>query len=104
LEGLGHTSGVYCLSARVFGERVGGGGERKMSERQLEAWQQYFKACKEIARQLGNETQQTVVQVAVYGYAPLATGLLPINSRVRGVRLGLQAAHDFFFPQKVASI
>ena len=104
LESLAHESGLYCPSAMVIGERVGSGGERKMSERQLEAWQQYFKACKEIARQLGNETQQTVVQVAVYGYSPLATGLLPVNSRVRGVRLGLQAAHDFLFTPRELTV
>ena len=97
LEELAHTSGLYCPSAMVIGERVGGSGERKMSERQLEAWQQYFKACKEIARTLGNETQQTVVQVAVYGYSPMETRLLAVNRRMSAVRNGLQAAHDFLF-------
>ena len=97
LEQLAHTSGIYAPTGMALGERVGGGGERKMSERQLEAWQRYFKACKEIARILGSETQQTVVQVAVYGYAPTETKLLPVNKRVTALKDGLQAAHDFLF-------
>lgn len=97
LESLAYTSGIYAPTGMPIGERVGGGGERKMSERQLEAWHDYFRACKEIERFYGNETMQTVIEVAVYGYSPMATQLLPVNSRMRGVRLGLDVLHDFFF-------
>ena len=100
LESLAHTSGIYAPTGMVLGERVGGSGERKMSERQLEAWQEYFRACKEITRMLGSEVQQTVVQVAVYGYSPMETRLIPVNKRVEALREGLQAAHDFLFTSR----
>lgn len=97
LETLAHISGIYAPTGMALGERIGGSGGRGMSERQMEAWQRYFKACKEIHRTLGPETQQTVVQVAVYGYAPRETQLLPVNRRMDAVRDGLQIAHDFLF-------
>lgn len=97
LESLAYTSGIYAPSAMVLGERVGGSGERKMSERQLEAWQEYFRACKEIHRTLGSEVQQTVIQVAVYGYSPMETRMVAVNRRMDAVRDGLQIAHDFLF-------
>lgn len=100
LESLAHTAGIYAPTGMALGERVGGSGEHKMSERQLEAWSEYFKACKEISRQLGSEVQQTVVQVAVYGYPPMETGLLAVNKRMAAVRDGLQAAHDFLFTSR----
>lgn len=97
LESLAYTAGIYAPSSMVICERVGGGKKREMSDIQRDAWHEYFRACKEITRLLGSETMQTVVQVAVYGYSPLETQLLPVNSRMNGVRLGLQAAHDFLF-------
>lgn len=100
LESLAYTSGIYAPSGMAIDERVSGGGERKMSERQLEAWQEYFKACKEISRILGNEVQQTVVQVAVYGYSPMETRLVAVNRRMAAVRDGLQIAHDFLFTSR----
>lgn len=97
LETLAHTAGIYAPTGMALGERVGGSGERKMSEGQLEAWSEYFKACKEITRTHGSPVMQTVVQVAVYGYTPTETQLLPINRRMAALRDGLQAAHDFLF-------
>jgi hypothetical protein len=99
LEQLAYTAGIYAPTGMALGERVGGGGERKMSERQLESFQEYFKACKEITRQLGNDAQQTVVQVAVYGCSPRTTGLLAKHKRMAAVQEGLQVAYEFLFPR-----
>jgi len=97
LESLSHTAGIYAPTGMALGERVGGGGERKMSERQLEAWSEYFAACKEIANQLGTDILQATIAVAVYGYSPMETKTVAINRRMAAVRNGLQIAHDFLF-------
>ena len=97
LESLAHTAGIYAPTGMVICEYTSGSGERKMTERQVEAWQSYFQACKEIARIHGNPVMQTVTQVAVYGYSPMETKLVAVNKRVAALRNGLQAAHDFLF-------
>jgi hypothetical protein len=97
LEELAHTAGIYAPTGMALGERTSGGGGRSMSERQLEAWQEYFRACKEVTRQMGNDVTQTVTQVAVYGYSPMQTRSVAINRRMTAVRDGLQIVHDFLF-------
>lgn len=103
LEQLAHTAGIYAPTGMALGERVGGSGGRKMTERQLIAWDEYFKISKEIARQLGSNALQTVIQVAVYGYPPRDTQLLPVNRRMDAVREGLQIAHDLLFTPRAQS-
>lgn len=104
LESLAYKAGIYAPSSMALGERVGGSGERKMSEMQLEAWSEYFAACKEISRFHGANVLQTTISVAVYGYSPMETQFLAINKRVAGLIKGLQEAHDFLFtPREVTA-
>lgn len=102
LAKLATWSGIYAPSGMVIMERVGGSTERKMSEAQVAAWEEYYAASRAMLDCEGLEAMKLAINVAVYGHAPTACFWIGIGINRRNSQLekALHAAADSLFPKK----